>query len=41
MINALHLLWIITLSAWFGFGVCAMLAAGKSEVDEEISYGNK
>ena len=41
MINALHLLWIIPLSAWFGFGICAMLAASTSKVNDEISYGNK
>ena len=29
MINALHLLWIIPLSAWFGFAVCAVMAVGK------------
>lgn len=29
MMNALHLLWIIPLSACFGFTVAAMLAASK------------
>ena len=36
MINALHLLWIIPLSAWFGFAVCAVLAAGKSKRHNNI-----
>lgn len=31
MINALHLLWIIPLSVWFGFAIAAMLAAAKEE----------
>lgn len=30
MINALHLLWIIPVSAWFGFFTAAMLAMGKN-----------
>lgn len=29
MINALHLIWIIPLSAWFGFAICAILTASK------------
>lgn len=29
MMNALHLLWIIPLSAMFGFFIAAMLAMGK------------
>ena len=29
MINALHLLWIVPLAAWFGFGLCAVLVANK------------
>jgi hypothetical protein len=29
MMNALHLLWIIPLSATFGFFIAAMLAMGK------------
>lgn len=28
MIHALHLLWIVPLSAAFGFTVCAVLAVG-------------
>lgn len=27
--NILHLLWIVPLSACFGFAVCAVLTAGK------------
>ena len=34
MINALNLLWIIPVSAWFSFAVCAMLAAGKSDKED-------
>ena len=34
MINALHLLWIVPLSASFGFAVCAVLTVG-SMADEE------
>ena len=34
MINAPHLLWIIPISAWFGFAVCAMLAVGKSDKED-------
>lgn len=41
MINALHLLWIIPLSAWSGFALAAALAASKrGEPDgEEIKEG--
>lgn len=35
MISALHLLWIIPLSACFGFAVAALLAVGKM-VDKSI-----
>lgn len=31
--NALHLLWIVPLSACFGFTVCAVLTAGRDEHD--------
>lgn len=31
MINALHLLWIIPLSAWVGFGICAVLSINKEK----------
>ena len=33
MINALHLLWIIPLTATFGFFTCAILTVGKSDDD--------
>lgn len=29
MMNALHLIWIIPVSVWFGFAVCAVLSANK------------
>lgn len=35
MIHALHLLWIVPLSASFGFAVCAVLTVGK-EGDHDI-----
>lgn len=38
MINALHLLWMLPLSAWFGFAVCAVMAAsrrGKSDKENK------
>lgn len=31
MICVFHLFWIIPLSAWFGFGISAVLSAGKEE----------
>lgn len=34
MINALHLLWIIPVSTWFGFFICAVLTVG-SQADRE------
>lgn len=34
MINALHLLWIIPLSAWFGFCIAAVLAVGGRQEKE-------
>ena len=33
MINALHLLWIIPLTASIGFMICAILTIGKSDDD--------
>ena len=29
MISALHLLWIIPISTWFGFALAAIMAASK------------
>jgi hypothetical protein len=29
MISALHLIWIIPLSAYFGYAICAILTVGK------------
>lgn len=31
MIHALHLLWIVPASAFFGFAVCAVLSVNKEE----------
>ena len=31
MINAFHLLWIIPLAVVFGYGIAALMVAGKSE----------
>ena len=31
MMSVWHLLWIIPLSAWIGFGVCALLVVGKRD----------
>lgn len=33
--NPLHLFWIIPVSAWTGFALCALLTAGKLE-DEKM-----
>ena len=42
MINALHLLWIIPLSAMVGILVTAIFAVGKnSEYDDYIAYRDK
>ena len=38
MINALHLLWIVPLSAWFGMFIAALLMANDDPV---ISKGGK
>ena len=35
MMNALHLLWIVPLSACFGFAVCAVLTAA-SRADDQM-----
>lgn len=35
MMNILHLLWIVPLSACFGFAICAVLTVGK-EGDHDI-----
>ena len=35
--NPLHLIWIIPVSTWFGFGICAVLTIGK----EADRYGMK
>lgn len=29
MMNALHLIWIIPVSAWLGFMLCALLSANR------------
>ena len=31
MISAWNLIWIIPLSAWFGFAICAILTASKRD----------
>lgn len=35
MINALHLLWIIPLSASFGLFIMALMVAGKDDKEKE------
>lgn len=40
MMNILHLFWIVPASAFFGFMVCACLAAA-SNADKEVEGGRK
>ncbi len=38
MISALHLVWIIPLSAWFGFGIATILAVASREDNQNDSH---
>lgn len=38
MINALHLIWIVPVSVWFGFGIAAFLTAASREDRQNNSH---
>ena len=40
MISALHLIWIIPLSAYFGYALCAIFTVGKRSDQRRDDYGN-
>ena len=40
MINALHLLWIIPVSVWFGFMIFAILTMGKDDTNNTDGENN-
>ena len=37
MISMWHLFWIVPISAWFGFAICAIISVGRAsdKTDEE------